>query len=87
LAEGIASSGSYQLVISSVALDERNRVLRNCLKRTGITDLETNWASLFRGKAGFAVFSHQQWVQWVSDHDSRGQWVDWLQYVTDRYAL
>ncbi len=38
LAEGIAGSGKYDLVVSSLAVDDRNNTLRECLKKTGIAD-------------------------------------------------
>jgi hypothetical protein len=85
LAEGMAASGKYDFVISCVAVDERNETLDSSLKRTGIGSL-TEWGSLFRGKARFSVFTHQQWVTWVRSHDAGGQWRDWLSYVESRYG-
>jgi hypothetical protein len=86
LAEGIATSGQYDVVASCLAIDERNDVLRQCLKTTGIADIR-QWGRLFNGKAHFAVFSHQQWVAWVRTHGSHDQWVDWLNYVETRYGF
>lgn len=86
LAEGIASSGKYDLVASCLAVDDRNETLRGCLKRTGIADIR-QWGDLFVGKAHFAVFTHQQWVSWVRGQDSPGQWSDWLGYVEARYGF
>jgi len=85
LAEGIAASGRYRFVVSCVALDDRNETLRGCLRSTGLPDLQ-DWGDLFRGRAGFSVVSHQQWVSWVRAHDGDGQWADWLSYVQSRYG-
>ena len=85
LAEGIASSGKCDFVVSCVAMDDRNETLAACLKGTGISNL-SGWSSLFRGKARFAVFTHQQWVEWVRTHDVNGHWRDWLSYVESRYG-
>jgi hypothetical protein len=86
LAEGIARSGKYGFVYSCVALDERNEVLKNCLKKTGIADLETGWSALFKGQASFKVFTHQQWVAWVKAHGDLVVWQPWLEYVAGRYG-
>ena len=86
LAEGIANSGKYDFVYSCVALDERNETLKNCLKSTGIADLESGWSALFDGKARFKTFTHQQWVSWVRTHGDQSIWQSWLNYVCDRYG-
>jgi hypothetical protein len=85
LAEGIAASGKYAFVVSSVVLDERNETLIHCLRSTGISDVR-HWGELFRGRAGFRVVTHQQWVAWVRAHDDDGHWADWLSYVESRYG-
>ena len=85
LAEGIANSGKYDFVVSSVALDMRNEILLTCLKSTKIKDVR-DWGALFNGKAQFTVWDHQQWVTWVEEHDIDDQWADWLQYVKSRYG-
>ena len=86
LAEGIARCGHYDLVISAVAVDERNDALDATLTRSGIGELK-RWGAFFRGRAKFAVFTHQQWVRWVEEHDTNGRWTDWLSYVHSRYGL
>jgi hypothetical protein len=86
LAEGVAASGRYDLVVSCVAFDDRNKDLIECLRSTGIMDFRTGWGSLFAGKAKFATFTHQQWVRWVRDHDDPGRWRRWLNYVHERYG-
>ena len=80
----MADSAKYDLVVSCLAVDERNETLRRCLRSTGIPDA-WEWGNLFQGRAGFSVFSHQQWVAWVRAHDD-GQWADWLDYVGSRYG-
>ena len=86
LAEGIAQSGCYDLVVSSVAFDERNDSLNTSLKSSGIAELRS-WGAIFKGTAQFAIFTHQQWVGWVEEHDTSGKWDDWLRYVRSRYDL
>ena len=86
LAEGIAQSGRYDLVVSTVAVDERNDEPDAALKRSGIAGLR-QWGRLFKGRARFAVFTHQAWVRWVQEHDTGGRWNDWLSYVRSRYGL
>ena len=86
LAEGIARSRRYDLVVSAVAVDERNNTLSSRLKRSGFDSLE-QWGSLFKGEAAFALFTHQQWAAWVQEHDTSGSWRDWLEYVNLRYDL
>ena len=88
LAEGIARSGKYDLVVSVVAVDERNDELDKALHRSKIDGGMRGWGKLFpKAKARFAVFTHQQWVEWVRQHDTVGQWSDWLKYVQARYDL
>ena len=86
LAEGMAQSGAYDLVVSAVAVHEGNDILADSLEASGLGDLR-QWGSLFRGKAHFAVFTHQQWADWVQVHDTEGQWYDWLDFVRLRYEL
>jgi len=87
LAEALAQKNAYEFVVSCVAHDERNRTLIECLKGTGIQDFTKGWRSLFDGKTKFATFTHQQWVAWVQEHDSKGQHKDWLEYVRKRYGF
>ena len=86
LAEGIARSGKYDLTVSAVALDERNEGLNRCLRKLGLSDLR-GWETVFRGRAMFAVFTHQQWVGWVREHDREGRWREWQCWIRDRYAI
>ncbi|MDM8000373.1 MAG: hypothetical protein QUS33_10315 [Dehalococcoidia bacterium] len=87
LAEALARKGPYGLVVSCVAHDDRNQALLDCLRGTGIRDFTTGWGPLFHGKAKFATFTHQQWVGWVADNDTKGRWRRWLEYVKTRYGL
>ena len=84
LAEALTQK--YDFVISCVAYDARDQSLINCLRSTGIQDFTTDGGSLFEGKAKFATFTHQQWVEWVSNNE-KGNWRDWLDYVNKRYEL
>lgn len=85
LAEALAQKGMFDLIISAVAYDNRNRELIACLKSAGVADFTTGWGALFQGRAIFASFTHQAWVNWVASHDKQGQWANWLEYVKDRY--
>jgi len=86
LAEALAQKGPYEFVISCVAYDDRNQILIECLKSTGVDDFPTGWGPLFEGHAKFTAFTHQQWVGWVSSN-RKGIWQDWLDYVNKRYEL
>jgi hypothetical protein len=86
LAEGIALLGRYDLVVSVVAVDERNDELDAALMRSGIAGLR-QWGRLFKGRARFAVFTHKEWVRWVKEHDAEGRWSDWMKYARSRYGL
>ena len=86
LAEGIAKSGNYDFVVSCVALDDRNDILRGCLQNTGIPDID-DWGQLFDGAVTFRTFSHQDWVAWVRVHDRDSTWAEWSEWVASRYAL
>ncbi|NIM18752.1 MAG: hypothetical protein GTO51_00645 [Candidatus Latescibacteria bacterium] len=86
LAEGIAASGRYDLVVSCVAYDERNTDLIHCLRTSGVDNFATGWGALFDGRAQFSTFTHQQWVAWVRAHDSKGHWRGWLDYMESRYG-
>ena len=85
MAEGIAVNGDYGPVISCVAYDARNDALLRCLASTGIGNF-TGWGQLFNRQARFATFTHQQWVEWVRQHDDDRQWTCWLRYVRERYG-
>jgi hypothetical protein len=85
LADGFAASGKYALVVSCVAMDERNDVLAKSLKNTGLARIE-DWSRLFCGRAQFAVVTHQQWVAWVRAHDD-GAWAEWQSWIGTRYGL
>jgi hypothetical protein len=86
LAEGLAKSGDYSIVASTVAFDSRNTDLIACLKSTGIDDFQNDWASIFDGKAIFNTWTHQEWVQFVQENQSNGEFNDWLDYMKARYG-
>ena len=89
LAEALANAGQRpRLVISTLAYYEGNDDLLGCLRTSGIPDIRTGWAGLFRGNAAFKTFSHQEWVAWVRAARARpGRCNDWLEYVQGRYGL
>lgn len=87
LAEAIAQkSDVYDLVVSAVAYDARNKGLVRSMKGAGIGNFSTDWAGLFDGQTRFTSFTHQDWVHWVRTHDANGQWDDWLGWVAERYG-
>ncbi|MDE0416550.1 MAG: hypothetical protein OXI95_06405 [bacterium] len=87
LAEALARSSKYDLVVTSVAYDERNEALIRSMRGAGIQDFREDWGTLFAGKAQFASFSHQAWVRWVRENDVDDSWNDWLEWVVERYDL
>lgn len=86
LTEGIAQSGRFSLVASTVAFDARNTDLQGCLKTTGIENFQSGWGNLFDGKAIFKTWTHQEWVQFVRDNQKKGDFDEWLEYVGERYG-
>ena len=86
LAEAIAQSECYDLVVSAVAVDERNHALDASLRRSGIDGLK-RWGAISHGRARLAAFTHQEWVAWVKEHDTERRWSDWLGYICSRYGL
>jgi len=86
LAEGIANSGRFELVVSSVAFDGRNTDLIHCLKSTGANDFQSDWAPLFTGETVFKTWTHQEWVQFVRDNQKNNEFTSWLEYLNERYG-
>jgi len=86
LGEGIATTSKYELVVSCLAVDERNVTLKKCLTSTGMADA-WEWGKLFEGKALFRVFFHQDWVAWVRKRGDPEEWRGWLNWVTERYCF
>lgn len=86
LAEGIAKSGKYELVASTVAFDGRNKDLIHCLKTTGIDDFTKDWTLLFDGKALFKTWTHQDWVKFVRVKDTKRKFNEWVTYMEERYG-
>ena len=86
LAGGIAETGKYSLVVSSVAFDEGNRTLIDCLEKTGIPDFTTGWRKLFTGKTLFKTWTHKQWVEHVRQNGKEPLQIDWVNYMNNRYG-
>lgn len=85
LAEAMANSDKYDLVVSCVAMDERNETLANSLSSTGIARI-ADWGRFFRGRARFAIFTHQQWFEWVHAHGP-SEWAAWVSWIGGRYGF
>jgi hypothetical protein len=86
LAEALFRCSRYGFVVSAVAIDARNTRLARCLAGVGLADVR-DWAALFRGAARFAVWTHQDWVDWVRAHDTQGSWRAWADWISARYAV
>jgi len=86
LAEGIAEKGDFDLVVSSVAYDQRNKALINSLKSTGVNNFATDWETIFSGNTIFKAWTHQEWVEYVRKNASGSFQSDWLSYVNRRYG-
>ncbi|HOX47050.1 MAG TPA: hypothetical protein PK668_25870 [Myxococcota bacterium] len=91
LAEGLAISGKYGLVVSAVAWDERNPSLMRSLARAGVGDIAKDWATHFmKAKAAYKTFTHQEWANWVGSVAvlSGKTWLsNWAEYSRLRYGL
>lgn len=87
LAEGIAASNKYGFVVTSVAFDDRNLKLKNCLYSTGIPDFAPEWGKLFTGKALFKTWTHQQWVAYVKHNGKDALQKEWSNYMNNRYGF
>jgi hypothetical protein len=84
LAEGLVAKGK-RFVVSSVAYDERNDTLLNCLKGTGIRN-PAQFADVFQGSVNLTLFTHQAW--WNHVRRSGGeQWADWAKWIQARYCF
>lgn len=92
LAEAIAVSGRYETVMSCLAIDARNGALQASVRSPGrLHDGRflplSEWGTLFPGRAGFALWTHQRWYDWVSRHGDRTRWSGWIDWIGERYAL
>jgi hypothetical protein len=87
LAEALASRSACSLVVSAVAYDAENTDL---FKNRGIAgeivDLRDLWPRLFRGKASFVTFTHQDWVRYVRSAAPE-TFSAWLAFVSSRYGF
>ena len=86
LAEALASDGRFAVVVSAVAFDERNQDLFLIGAGSGRKiDVREVWPSVFRGRAQFSTFAHQDWVRYVGKA-GRSAYEPWLDYVKSRYG-
>jgi hypothetical protein len=87
LAEALARTGRWDLVVSAVAHDAGNDGIFNVVTTSaGKRDLRLLWSSLFALRSGFATFTHQDWISWVRlKGDAR--WQPWLKYIHARYGF
>ncbi len=69
-AQGIADSGLFDLVVSGVAYDKRNKTLISCLKSVRINDFASDWSRLFNTSVRFHCFTHQELVSWATKSKS-----------------
>jgi hypothetical protein len=86
LAEGIAVSAKFDLVVNAVAYDRQNTSLLGCLRNTGLENWTEDWGKMFDGQAQFATWTHQDWVDFVRSNESNHKCKDWLEYVANRYG-
>jgi hypothetical protein len=56
------------------------------MRGTGIADVR-DWGRLFAGNARFAVFTHQDWFDWVQAHGVPSELTGWLQWIEARYKF
>ena len=84
LAQGIMNSSLFDIVVSGIAYDQRNRELIHCMKDLGVDDVMRGWGNLFQTKVMFHCFTHQDLISWVTR--SRGGFIkQWGDYMNDRY--
>ena len=86
LANGIKKSGKYDLVVSSVSFDARNKALIGCLKTSGIPDFQIGWEEIYVHGADFITWHHQDWVKFVRDNQHNEEFKNWLKYLNERYG-
>jgi len=86
LANGIYKSGKYDFVVSSVSFDSRNKTLIECLNRTGIKDFQSGWSDIYQKGASFITWHHQEWVDYVRKNFKDPIFIDWLNYMEERYG-
>jgi hypothetical protein len=88
LAEALATKGSFALVVSAVAYDAENTedlFMSHGFSRE-VVDLRELWPRLFRGKATFTTFTHQDWVGYVRSA-APDKFNAWLEFVNRRYQF
>jgi len=84
LAQGIASSGLFDHVISGVAYDSRNTAVITCLKSIGVDNFASGWPRLFSTDVQFHCFTHQDFVSYIRQRNDKFC-QKWIAYITKRY--
>jgi len=79
-----ATRSGYQLFRQQALAEGIARSRKYDFVVSSIPDIR-DWGALFKGRAQFTVWEHQQWITWVEEHDTGGNWSNWLQYVKCRY--
>lgn len=87
LAEGIAKNSEFNPVYSTVAYDERNIVLNKSMRTTGIMHICNEFGELFKGKAIFSSWKHQEWVEYVRNNCTEDLQKAWIIYMKTRYGM
>ncbi len=86
MAEAFSRSGEFNLVVSAVAFDGRNRTLIKSNRGSGVNDFQTEWGGLFEGEALFRIWKHQEWVEYVRQNGKDDLVTEWLEYINRRYG-
>ena len=86
LAEAYSRSGEFNLVVSTIAFDGRNRTLIKSNRGSGVNDFQTEWGGLFEGKTLFRTWKHQECVEYVRQYGKVSLVTKWLDYINRRYG-
>jgi len=86
LAEGIAKKSEFDLVVSAVAFDGRNQTLITSIWTSGVKDFQRGWGGLFKGRAVFKTWTHQEWVEYVRQNGDENVVEEWVSYINKRYG-
>jgi hypothetical protein len=87
LAEGILKFGKYEKIWSCIAFDGRNEGLLKSIKSTGVDSIKDEWEKLFNLKTKFAIWKHQDWIEYVRQNGKEKLEIDWVNYINERYKM